>query len=410
MDDTVMEGDSPASSSMANSPSTGKSPEKQKRKKKTLRACHHCQKAHLTCDERRPCLRCVKRGLADTCADGARKKAKYLRDYEEALLAQSSSRAGIGTEDVSPSTTNNHNEHSFGLIDANPVAPFDSTSLSAGLDVNPAHAPQVGPVGPSPTTTAEQGPNLVPFFSSTDFGSEAAGFEYAILSSMLTGGGFPSSSDSPGSSNYLAGGQSSTADAFGPVPTSTADPSPFPEFPMSASTGPTDPSPLFTASNPPNGPSPFPSSVAPPAIPPHSPSHQSRPPHHPPQSPSQMRTKVKRAEKAEGSDEVYRKVTRPYRYTDSYHFLIRHLKERSVPLSLQSFLHPLRSEATKVREERHPPRRPRARNLPPQPDRAPDAADRGGRDLCREVFPEDHHRPPPSPSLFAVGTIADEGM
>ncbi len=31
----------------------------------------------------RPCQRCVKRGTADSCVDGQRKKAKYLMDEEE---------------------------------------------------------------------------------------------------------------------------------------------------------------------------------------------------------------------------------------------------------------------------------------------------------------------------------------
>ncbi|KAI0147415.1 transcription activator of gluconeogenesis [Xylariaceae sp. FL1272] len=50
------------------------------RRKKARRACYACQRAHLTCGDERPCLRCVKRGLADACQDGVRKKAKYLHD------------------------------------------------------------------------------------------------------------------------------------------------------------------------------------------------------------------------------------------------------------------------------------------------------------------------------------------
>ncbi|KZT08364.1 uncharacterized protein LAESUDRAFT_649114 [Laetiporus sulphureus 93-53] len=53
------------------------------KKKKANRACFHCQKAHLTCDDSRPCQRCVKRGMADNCTEGHRKKAKYLLDEEE---------------------------------------------------------------------------------------------------------------------------------------------------------------------------------------------------------------------------------------------------------------------------------------------------------------------------------------
>ncbi|KAF4553130.1 Transcription activator of gluconeogenesis-like protein 1 [Elsinoe fawcettii] len=57
------------------------------RRKKARRACFACQRAHLTCGDERPCLRCVKRGLQDSCTDGHRKKAKYLHDApSEALV------------------------------------------------------------------------------------------------------------------------------------------------------------------------------------------------------------------------------------------------------------------------------------------------------------------------------------
>ncbi|KAI1189718.1 hypothetical protein F5B17DRAFT_173971 [Nemania serpens] len=50
------------------------------RRKKARRACYACQRAHLTCGDERPCLRCIKRGLQGACEDGVRKKAKYLHD------------------------------------------------------------------------------------------------------------------------------------------------------------------------------------------------------------------------------------------------------------------------------------------------------------------------------------------
>lgn len=69
------------------------------KKKKATRACAHCQKAHLTCDDcpfplpllyvrsppstARPCQRCIKRGMAGSCVEGHRKKAKYLLDDDE---------------------------------------------------------------------------------------------------------------------------------------------------------------------------------------------------------------------------------------------------------------------------------------------------------------------------------------
>ena len=85
-----------SSSSLA--ASATESPKKVKRKKAS-RACFHCQKAHLTCDDckllyidhtyttARPCSRCQKRGLESTCQDGVRKKAKYLRDVDTDVVS-----------------------------------------------------------------------------------------------------------------------------------------------------------------------------------------------------------------------------------------------------------------------------------------------------------------------------------
>ncbi|OAK96744.1 transcription activator of gluconeogenesis [Phaeosphaeriaceae sp. SRC1lsM3a] len=56
------------------------------RRKKARRACFACQRAHLTCGDERPCSRCVKRNLQDTCMDGVRKKAKYLHDAPDGAL------------------------------------------------------------------------------------------------------------------------------------------------------------------------------------------------------------------------------------------------------------------------------------------------------------------------------------
>lgn len=50
------------------------------KRKKTSRACSHCQKSHMTCDSNRPCKRCVSRGLSSSCEDAPRKRRKYLAD------------------------------------------------------------------------------------------------------------------------------------------------------------------------------------------------------------------------------------------------------------------------------------------------------------------------------------------
>lgn len=55
-------------------------------KRKVAVACVHCAKSHVTCNEGRPCSRCVKKGLQDSCVDAPRKRVKYLQDVPEDQL------------------------------------------------------------------------------------------------------------------------------------------------------------------------------------------------------------------------------------------------------------------------------------------------------------------------------------
>ncbi|KAI9020744.1 hypothetical protein CLU79DRAFT_215083 [Phycomyces nitens] len=49
--------------------------------------CFHCQKAQLSCDGCRPCQRCIKRDLANSCTDLLRKKPKYTQDTKGSALS-----------------------------------------------------------------------------------------------------------------------------------------------------------------------------------------------------------------------------------------------------------------------------------------------------------------------------------
>ncbi|KAL3421614.1 C6 finger domain-containing protein [Phlyctema vagabunda] len=89
------------------------------RRKKARRACFACQRAHLTCGDERPCQRCIKRGLADACQDGVRKKAKYLHDAPPEAL-----RPVLGPT-YSQSLNNSNNNHRM-----NNGPPTNSTTAS----------------------------------------------------------------------------------------------------------------------------------------------------------------------------------------------------------------------------------------------------------------------------------------
>ncbi|KAJ7703011.1 hypothetical protein B0H17DRAFT_1041245 [Mycena rosella] len=132
------------------------------KKKKASRACVHCQKAHLTCDDARPCQRCVKRGIGASCTEGHRKKAKYLLDEEELDKLKTRDKSSAPEASVEPTP------------------------------VPPAAAPSQPAFDPS-----DQMFNPIPFDPSFAFGSEAANLEYSILSAILGNPSPPDTTKSP---------------------------------------------------------------------------------------------------------------------------------------------------------------------------------------------------------------------
>ncbi|KAI0040010.1 hypothetical protein FA95DRAFT_1503447 [Auriscalpium vulgare] len=83
----------------SDSPDSAQAKKDSQKKKKATRACVHCQKAHLTCDDSRPCQRCTKRGMADSCVEGHRKRAKYLLDEDELGMCFICPPAGFSPDD-----------------------------------------------------------------------------------------------------------------------------------------------------------------------------------------------------------------------------------------------------------------------------------------------------------------------
>ncbi|ORY89826.1 hypothetical protein BCR35DRAFT_261935 [Leucosporidium creatinivorum] len=140
------------------------------KKKKAGRACAACQKAHLTCDDARPCARCIKKGCPETCHDGTRKKAKYLMEIPDELALDT---PGVGASGSSISLTL--------PLPSNPLSPRTESPTSLLQDTTQ----------PAPFTFDNLPYYDTSTFSATnEFGSEAANLEYAILSSMLNGNGF----------------------------------------------------------------------------------------------------------------------------------------------------------------------------------------------------------------------------
>ncbi|TPX36229.1 hypothetical protein SmJEL517_g01544 [Synchytrium microbalum] len=239
------------------------------KKIKVSRACNHCQRSHLTCDEGRPCDRCVKRNLASTCEDGVRKKAKYLRQDEEPMQS---------TYNISPIT-----------VALPPLAPITPA-------ITHPQSPIAHPIQP-PNTAVD----LVPPFEAPindDFGSATMGLEYSYLSTMLLDPAFQLGGHETTSYGLPELGAShlhhTNDNRFNPAVTKSSDGGPF----LTSAPTPAELNYMVDINN---------------AVQ----QQQQRPSL--PQSlhPIQSRT-----------HEVYASVTRPYDYREGYRYLSKYVKER----------------------------------------------------------------------------------
>jgi len=171
------------------------------KRKKASRACSHCQKAHLTCDDARPCARCVKKGLGASCTDGQRKKAKYLLEEDELQerraseeRAQATAAARLVQEGVSAnlplpqSADTSMEDPSNILFQTTAGLPSYTGTVSFDSPASAATGPSGGGGDGAYASMLESDPTFGgPSFH--PFGTENASLEYSMLSSMIYGSG-----------------------------------------------------------------------------------------------------------------------------------------------------------------------------------------------------------------------------
>ncbi|TRM69393.1 hypothetical protein BD626DRAFT_473924 [Schizophyllum amplum] len=176
------------------------------KKKKANRACFHCQKAHLTCDDSRPCQRCIKRGIANNCTEGHRKKAKYLLDEEELELKRKQNTLPTKRADARPEKPKPSEPPAQVPQPPPPPQQTSAPQPPPPVQAQPAPAPVSAPA-PIPASTSEPFAPNDPMFNLTfdsnfPFGSEAANLEYTILSAILGNPSPPDSSSTPPPPSY----------------------------------------------------------------------------------------------------------------------------------------------------------------------------------------------------------------
>lgn len=118
----------PGMSSAPTSPGTKQGAVGQKRKQ-VKNACVNCQKACKKCDEGRPCSRCVKYGLTDTCQDSTRKERKKGIKRGPYKRRQPTSQSGSAS--ASPSNV------PLGNPLGNPPTSYTPLSASPSMRQNP---------------------------------------------------------------------------------------------------------------------------------------------------------------------------------------------------------------------------------------------------------------------------------
>ncbi|KAH8995714.1 hypothetical protein EDB92DRAFT_1943201 [Lactarius akahatsu] len=325
----------PDPSTDSDNPSTGVGPIRNTRKdkdtpkkKKAARACIHCQRAHLTCDDSRPCQRCTKRGMADSCIEGHRKRAKYLLGDDE-----------LGALSPLPSE----------LLKRQKTSTADNSS-SPPVQAPPPRVPSVVDSF-SPTD-----PLFNPAFDAPPFpfGSEAANLEYSILSAILGNpspeGNPPSDSHSsstppPSTLPFTAPSEYATSWSSGPngslLPSEPSNflTSPFtgivhrpaPALPLSTdflsqSYSSLDPSSSATSSSV-HTPQDSSTSARQPVSDP-SPSKSSLRPLTPRWPACTTDSALLELSGPKTAEEVYGSITKPYDYTEGYHFLMKVLPFR----------------------------------------------------------------------------------
>jgi len=112
-------------------PPTQHRPPNQSKRHQVKNACTNCRKVCKKCDDARPCLRCVKYGIADVCVDSERKQRRFTKrgpyklkknrvdsdagkgDRQEPIQTASATASAIQPAHTEPSNISN-SYHPFG--------------------------------------------------------------------------------------------------------------------------------------------------------------------------------------------------------------------------------------------------------------------------------------------------------
>lgn len=178
------------------------------KRRQVKNACVNCQKACKKCDEGRPCGRCVKYGLSDTCFDSTRKERK--RGIKRGPYKRRNTGTNAGASGSGSTAGNGSNGAPAGSSTTTTSAP-SGNNASASLDAQ-HHAHHVGQQ-PSPSyIKSESGPYEGSHYDVNGPTPYSNPSSYRSLAPFASN----NSSNNANNGNHNGGGYSSSSSSGGP--------------------------------------------------------------------------------------------------------------------------------------------------------------------------------------------------
>lgn len=144
-----------------------------RRKKKLRQACVYCRRSHLVCEEKRPCHRCVKRGIADRCVDPPQ-DAQSLSDGVWPIAAETGSITAGSANDARVSRTPPTNQENANRKDEGSSSTSTDTEFPGqeGVAKRKRKAKSVTPRTSAPSQRANQDVGSRPDYGRTGSGMD----------------------------------------------------------------------------------------------------------------------------------------------------------------------------------------------------------------------------------------------
>ncbi|KAF9930742.1 hypothetical protein FBU30_000120 [Linnemannia zychae] len=149
------------------------------KRRKVTHACVYCRRSHMTCDDGRPCQRCIKRNIGHMCHDEPKPSAAGAAGSQQTASA-SSSNAGTPAPSISRSPEARRTSQQQAFQNQTQLTPQQQQQLAQGLQQQQLQANGLG----LPLYGFNNQLSALPVTPLT-FASEHMGNEFTVISDFL---------------------------------------------------------------------------------------------------------------------------------------------------------------------------------------------------------------------------------